>query len=192
MLCRCAPPLCLSLSAWRAVRPGAAPGMPALPAQRLSGCCLPGLACVSLHGLPFRHHWLTDRLFTLLSGLQEKGLDTVDANRALGLPDDCREYSAVSQHPTPRLSLGMQCMHAPVPAHPAARAAYLSAFSAGEGTFLHMLSVCTLGWAHTTHPIHPHPTTPLLTPAAAPTLLLLLLRLRLPPCLPAAGAAHPC
>ena len=26
---------------------------------------------------------------------QEKGLDTVDANRALGLPDDCREYSAV-------------------------------------------------------------------------------------------------
>lgn len=26
--------------------------------------------------------------------LQEKGLDTVDANRALGLPDDCREYSA--------------------------------------------------------------------------------------------------
>lgn len=27
--------------------------------------------------------------------LQEKGLDTVDANRALGLPDDCREYSAV-------------------------------------------------------------------------------------------------
>lgn len=29
------------------------------------------------------------------SRLQEKGLDTVDANRALGLPDDCREYSAV-------------------------------------------------------------------------------------------------
>ncbi|KAL4429188.1 hypothetical protein ABPG77_010167 [Micractinium sp. CCAP 211/92] len=28
--------------------------------------------------------------------LQEKGLDTVDANRALGLPDDCREYSAVA------------------------------------------------------------------------------------------------
>lgn len=27
--------------------------------------------------------------------LQERGLDTVDANRALGLPDDCREYSAV-------------------------------------------------------------------------------------------------
>ena len=28
--------------------------------------------------------------------LQEvDGLDTVDANRALGLPDDCREYSAV-------------------------------------------------------------------------------------------------
>ena len=27
--------------------------------------------------------------------LQEKGLDTVDANRALGLPDDCREYTAV-------------------------------------------------------------------------------------------------
>ena len=28
--------------------------------------------------------------------LQEQGLDTVDANRALGLPDDCREYTAVS------------------------------------------------------------------------------------------------
>ncbi|EFJ51564.1 hypothetical protein VOLCADRAFT_116428, partial [Volvox carteri f. nagariensis] len=27
--------------------------------------------------------------------LQEQGLDTVDANRALGLPDDCREYSSV-------------------------------------------------------------------------------------------------
>lgn len=27
--------------------------------------------------------------------LQEQGLDTVDANRALGLPDDCREYTAV-------------------------------------------------------------------------------------------------
>lgn len=26
--------------------------------------------------------------------LQEQGLDTVDANRALGLPDDCREYSS--------------------------------------------------------------------------------------------------
>ena len=29
-------------------------------------------------------------------GVQEKGYDTVDANRALGLPDDCREYSSVS------------------------------------------------------------------------------------------------
>ena len=47
----------------------------------------------------------------LLPGLQEKGLDTVDANRALGLPDDCREYSAVSQHPTPHLSCCMHCMH---------------------------------------------------------------------------------
>lgn len=27
--------------------------------------------------------------------VQEEGLDTVDANRALGLPDDCREYSSV-------------------------------------------------------------------------------------------------
>jgi len=27
--------------------------------------------------------------------LQERGLDTVDANRALGLPDDCREYTSV-------------------------------------------------------------------------------------------------
>ncbi|CAG9464476.1 unnamed protein product [Pedinophyceae sp. YPF-701] len=27
--------------------------------------------------------------------LQETGLDTVDANRALGLPDDCREYTSV-------------------------------------------------------------------------------------------------
>ncbi|KAJ9527586.1 hypothetical protein QJQ45_025867 [Haematococcus lacustris] len=27
--------------------------------------------------------------------LQESGLDTVDANRALGLPDDCREYTSV-------------------------------------------------------------------------------------------------
>merc|ERR1712078_72381 len=27
--------------------------------------------------------------------LQEKGFDTVDANRSLGLPDDCREYSSV-------------------------------------------------------------------------------------------------
>ena len=31
----------------------------------------------------------------VLYGLQEQGLDTVDANRALGLPDDCREYTSV-------------------------------------------------------------------------------------------------
>lgn len=38
-----------------------------------------------------------DGLHTLLHAccLQEKGLDTVDANRALGLPDDCREYTSV-------------------------------------------------------------------------------------------------
>ena len=28
--------------------------------------------------------------------VQEQGLDTVDANRALGLPDDCREYTSVA------------------------------------------------------------------------------------------------
>ena len=27
--------------------------------------------------------------------VQERGLDTVDANRALGLPADCREYTSV-------------------------------------------------------------------------------------------------
>lgn len=27
--------------------------------------------------------------------MQEKGLDTVDANRKLGLPDDAREYTSV-------------------------------------------------------------------------------------------------
>lgn len=27
---------------------------------------------------------------------QETGLDTVEANRALGLPDDCREYTSVA------------------------------------------------------------------------------------------------
>ena len=27
--------------------------------------------------------------------VQEGGLDTVDANRALGFPDDCREYTSV-------------------------------------------------------------------------------------------------
>lgn len=30
-----------------------------------------------------------------LCAVQEQGLDTVDANRALGLPDDCREYTSV-------------------------------------------------------------------------------------------------
>jgi hypothetical protein len=34
-------------------------------------------------------------LSVLLLPLQESGLDTVDANRALGLPDDCREYTSV-------------------------------------------------------------------------------------------------
>ena len=34
---------------------------------------------------PCQHSW----------ALQEQGLDTVDANRRLGLPDDCREYTSV-------------------------------------------------------------------------------------------------
>jgi GTP cyclohydrolase II len=36
-----------------------------------------------------------DELHVRLVSLQEQGLDTVDANRALGLPDDCREYTSV-------------------------------------------------------------------------------------------------
>ena len=31
-----------------------------------------------------------------VSMLQERAFDTVDANRALGLPDDCREYTSVA------------------------------------------------------------------------------------------------
>lgn len=48
-----------------------------MPLPALAGC---GVCCVIL---------IAD------FGLQEKGLDTVDANRALGLPDDCREYTSV-------------------------------------------------------------------------------------------------
>lgn len=32
---------------------------------------------------------------TVAVAVQESGLDTVDANRALGFPDDCREYTSV-------------------------------------------------------------------------------------------------
>lgn len=60
------------------------------------GCSL----CSSIH--PSRVHATHrhQRLSLSPTGLvscvsQEQGLDTVDANRALGLPDDCREYTSV-------------------------------------------------------------------------------------------------
>ncbi|DBB12061.1 TPA: hypothetical protein ACH3X3_006175 [Trebouxia sp. C0006] len=40
--------------------------------------------------------------------LQETGLDTVDANRALGLPDDCREYTSVTNI---LANLGVKSIH---------------------------------------------------------------------------------
>ncbi len=40
--------------------------------------------------------------------MQETGLDTVDANRALGLPDDCREYTSVTNI---LANLGVKSIH---------------------------------------------------------------------------------
>jgi hypothetical protein len=43
----------------------------------------------------YRPSSIKSSTFWCWDGAQEKGLDTVDANRALGLPDDCREYNPV-------------------------------------------------------------------------------------------------
>lgn len=51
----------------------------------MDASCALGLLCSS---------FLANTRAILAALVQEKGLDTVDANRALGLPDDCREYSA--------------------------------------------------------------------------------------------------
>jgi GTP cyclohydrolase II len=40
--------------------------------------------------------------------MQETGLDTVDANRGLGLPDDCREYTSVTNI---LANLGVKSIH---------------------------------------------------------------------------------
>ena len=45
--------------------------------------------------------------------MQEQGHDTVDANRILGLPDDCREYSAVASMIKDLKMKSIKC----VPAH---------------------------------------------------------------------------
>ena len=52
---------------------------------RLTGC----------RGRPTCEAMLSHRNDVKTLWLQEQGLDTVDANRALGLPDDCREYTSV-------------------------------------------------------------------------------------------------
>lgn len=56
----------------------------------------PGRAKLAPAGLRARRRLTVCAVPAAPALLQEKGLDTVDANRALGLPDDCREYSAVA------------------------------------------------------------------------------------------------
>lgn len=74
------------------------------PLQLESACMYVSLAhswheglcgCLTLGPAPVHQPLLLSLLPAPCRVLQEKGLDTVDANRALGLPDDCREYSAV-------------------------------------------------------------------------------------------------
>lgn len=45
--------------------------------------------------MPQSCHLKSNRHLPWACCVQEAGLDTVDANRALGLPDDCREYTSV-------------------------------------------------------------------------------------------------
>lgn len=64
------------------------------PAQ--DTCCQQVWAAVLSAGTPgSTHSCICAVAAAVLSHTQEQGLDTVDANRALGLPDDCREYTSV-------------------------------------------------------------------------------------------------